>query len=199
MRKIKAFCGIFLVIASMTVFSLVPEVTKAYAQTSEDIEFIDWMAEKNDKLLDKPELIADEIDKGVDCDWEFVKTLCELLYVHAENALNEIDEFEVSSELKPVKKEYELLLIDMKWAAYYGKESAGDYLSGDIEGARYNFKKYREHIESAAVHYEKYIALIKHYYQHKATTQTSRSLDAIFAISSLLAVAYMVLRRRRIE
>jgi len=205
MRKIKAFCGIVSVIALMTVFSLIPEVTKAY--TSEDKEFILWTVETSNKLYDDLRLIGNEMSKGDDCDWEILKTFCELLYVHAETALNEINNFEVSSELKSIKKEFKLHLIDMKWAAYYGKQTAEEYLSGDIEGARYNLEKHGEHVESASIHFEKCLALLEELPTPTPTpikspevlptqSPTPRSFEAIFAISSLLAVVYLVLRKR---
>lgn len=90
---IKAFCGIVLVIASMTVFSLpIPEVTRAYTPTLEDIEFLEWLTELSEKITDYSGLICDELDKGFfGCDLEYLKTLNELLYDYAETALNEID------------------------------------------------------------------------------------------------------------
>ena len=207
MRKIKAFCGIVSVIALMTVFSLIPEVTKAYTQTSEDTEFFVWLGETSDKLLDDIKSIDDEMSKGDDYDWEILKSFFELLYVHAETALNEIDDFKVSSELKSIKKEFKLHLIDMKWAAYYGKETAEEILSGDIEGAGDNYKKYVEHRESATVHLEKVWALVEELPTPTPTpielpevlptqSPTPRSFEAIFAISSLLAVVYLMLRKR---
>ena len=124
MRKIKAFCGIFLVIASMTVFSLIPEVTRAYTPTLEDIEFLVWYSETAEKLGTYGSLIAYEMEKGpFSCDWEYLRTLYNLLYNVAETALKEIDEFDVSPELEPIKTEFKLSLIDTKWSAYYGKEA----------------------------------------------------------------------------
>jgi len=196
MRKIKAFYSIVLVIASMTVFSLIPEVTRAYTPTSEDIEFMEWMMETSIKITDDFRLIDDEPNKGVfGCDWEYLKTLHKLLYDHAETALNEIDEFEVSSELKPIKKEYKLHLIDTKWAAYYGKEAAEDHLSGDFEGAVDNIEKSIEYLGSSNAHLEKAMALIEAL-PTPSPTPTPRSFEAIFAISSLLAVVYLMLRKR---
>ena len=200
MRKIKAFWGIVLVIALMTVFSLIPEVTRAYTPTSEDIEFMAWLEETGDRLLDDTRSISNEMKKDPFAwDWEYLKFLHGLLYDHADDALNEIDEFEVSPELEPIKKEYKLYLIDIKWSAYYGKEAAEDILSGDIEGATDNIEKSIEYTESATAHVEKSTALMEALIETLPTpspTPTPRSFEAIFAISSLLAVVYLVLRKR---
>ena len=161
MRKIKAFWGIVLVIASMTVFSLIPEVTRAYTPTLEDIEFLVWY-ETAEKLGTYGSLIAYEMEKGpFSCDWEYLRTLYNLLYNVAETALKEIDEFDVSPELEPIKTEFKLSLIDTKWSAYYGKEAAENYLSYDFEGAVDNLRKSTEYIESATAHVEKSTALME--------------------------------------
>lgn len=215
MRKIKAFWGIVLVIASMTAFSLISEVTRAYTPTSEDIEFMAWLEETGDKLLDDTRSISNEMEKGpFACDWEYLKFLHGLLYDHADDALNEIDEFEVSPELEPIKTEYKLYLIDLKWSAYYGKEAAEDILSGDLEGATDNIEKSTEHLESATAHVEKWTALIEALPLPSpiptasptlttatpspipTPTPTPPGFEAIFAVTCLLAIAYLVLRRR---
>lgn len=113
----------------------------------------------------------------------------------------------MSPELEPIKTEYKLCLIDIKWSAYYGKEAAEDYFSGDFEGVADNLVKSTEYVASATVHLEKIGVLIETlptpgpHLPHSTTpspTPTPRSFEAIFAISSLLVVAYLV-RRRRIE
>ena len=91
MRKIKAFCDIVSVIALMTVFSLISEVTRAYTPTSEDIEFMAWLEETGDRLLDDTRSISNEMKKDPFAwDWEYLKFLHGLLYDHADDALNEI-------------------------------------------------------------------------------------------------------------
>ena len=159
-----------------------------------------WLEETGDRLLDDTRSISNEMKKDPFAwDWEYLKFLHGLLYDHADDALNEIDEFEVSPELEPIKREYKLYLIDLKWSAYYGKEAAEDILSGDLEGATDNIEKATEHLESANAHLEKSTALMEALIETLPTpspTPTPRSFEAIFAISSLLAVVYLVLRKR---
>lgn len=198
MKINKLFCkaAIVLVIASLMLFSLasVPEVASAYTPTSEDLEYMEWQIATSDKLIDDSELISAEIKKGIfGCDWEYLRTLCKLQYNHAETALNEIDKFEVSPELEPIKKEYKLSLIDTKWEAHYLKEVAEDYLSGDYEGASDNLDRSMEYTKSSLAHSEKVFALIE---ALPTPTPESPGFGAIFAIGSLSAVAYLVLRRR---
>ena len=195
--------------------SLIPEVTRAYTPTSEDIEFMAWLEETGDRLLDDTRSISNEMKKDPFAwDWEYLKFLHGLLYDHADDALNEIDEFEVSPELEPIKKEYKLYLIDIKWSAYYGKEAAEDILSGDIEGATDNIEKSIEYTESATAHVEKTTALIEALPLPSpiptasptlttatpspipTPTPTPPGFEAIFAVTCLLAIAYLVLRRR---
>lgn len=191
MRKIKPFGCIVLVIASVMVLG---GIASAYTPTSEDFEFIEWNILTSEKLSEDNELITTELGKGVfDCDWEYVRTLAKLEYNHAEIALNEIDQFDVSPELKPIKKEFELCLIDLKWSAHYTKEAADDFISRDYEGASDSLHRTLDYLTSAASHEEKVDALIK---ALPTPTPESPGFGAIFAIGGLLAVAYLVLRRR---
>ena len=181
------------------VFSLasVPEVASAYTPTEEDLEYLEWQHVTSGMQSDNVGLIAAEMENKspFDCDWEYVRTLAILTYNHAETALIEIDQFEVSAELKHIKTEGELSLIDQKWAAHHFKEASDDYISGDTKGASDNLGKSVEYLKSSIVHAEKGNALI----DALPTTpiQESPSYEAIFAIGSLLAVAYLVLRRKK--
>jgi len=199
MRKIKTFCSIVLVIASVMVFLLasVPEVAKATAPEYEDLEYLEWLIATGEKLSEDDELILVETKKGiVDCDWEYVRTVAKLQYNHAETALDEIDQFDVSPRYEPIKKERVLSLIDVKWQAHYLKEAAEDFLSGDIDGGMDNLDESLKYMISSISHLEKENALIKAL-PTPTPTPESPGFGTILAIGSLLAVAYLVLRRRR--
>jgi len=202
---------IVLLIASAMLFPLasIPEVTRAYTPTLEDIEYMEWQKATGTKLLDDSNLIVAELEKGIfGCDWEYLRTLSKLTYNHAETALNEIDQFEVSPEYEPIKKEYKLSLIDTKWKAYYMKEAAEDYLSGDFEGAADNLEKSDEYTKSSLAHLEKVLALMEALPTPSPTptprlptpsptpTPRSPSYEAIFAIVGLLAVVHLVRRKK---
>jgi len=199
MRKIKAFGCIVLVIALVMVFSLasVPEVASGAYPTSEDLEYTEWIIATNDKLIDDSELIIAEIKNPAYCDWEYLRVLAKLEYNHAETALTEIDQFEVSPELEPIKTEDELYLIDTKWKAYFLIDAAEAFLSGDYEGASNNLDISMEYLDSSRAHLEKSVALIKALPKPTPIpTPKTPGYEAIFALSSLLSVAYLVLRRR---
>jgi len=170
-------------------------VAKATAPEYEDLEYLEWSIATGKKLSEDGELISAEVKKGiVSCDWEYVRAVAKLQYNHAETALDEIDQFDVSPRYEPIKKEEELYLIDTKWQAHYLKEAAEDFLSGDIDGAMDNIDESQKYLTSSISHLEKQHALIK---ALPAPTPESPGFGAIFAISSLLAVAYLLLRRRR--
>lgn len=199
MRKIKAFGCIVLVIAFVIVLSLasVPQVASGAYPTSEDLEYLEWSIATNDKLIEDGELITAEIKKVAYCDWEYLRVLAKLEYNHAKTALTEIDQFKVSPELEPIKTEKELHLIDTKWEAYYLREAAEAFLSGDYEGASNNLEISMEYLESSMAHSEKSLALIKALPKPTPTsTPKTPGYEAIFATGSLLSVAYLVLRRK---
>ena len=90
----------------------VPRVPSGAYSTSEDLEYIEWHTVTNEKIGEDVKLIIAEMEKGIfSCDWTYVRTL--------ETALTEIDQFEVSPELEPIKKEEELFLLNSKWVAHY--------------------------------------------------------------------------------
>ena len=240
MRKIKAFCSIVLVIASVVVFSLVsvPEVASAYTPTEEDKEYIEWILDNSVRGQVYGDLILDALN---DADFDDLEMWYGKEYDFYKESLEEIEQFDVSPELQPIKNEYKLALQDLKQASYYGERWA-KYLDSDDADKSISYR------ESGIEHMKKTIALSEEFLSEFTTpsptteetptpvvtpslipqvekdsdgdgvpneydyapndpnVQTKEDIKtpgktpgfgAIFAIGSLLAVAYLVLRRKR--
>ena len=171
--------------------------------TSEDLEYIEWSFATNEKIGEDVKLITAEMKKMkkdiFSCDWEYVRTLAKLEYNHAETALTEIDQFEVSPELEPIKKEEELFLINRKWVAHYLIKAAENVRYGDYDEAADNFHDASVYSEVSNTHLYNMKALVEALPTPSPTpmpTPESPGYEAIFALSSLLGVAYLVIRRR---
>jgi len=130
--------------------------------------------------------------------------------------LDEIEGYEVSPEMQPVKNHLKLALEDFKVACNYAETGAMKYDPDELEtAARY--------VNSSATHLEEIDELglasptpvealkrlqvdLEHAAQivggktpspSPTPTPETPGYDATFAVGSLLAVAYLVLRRRR--
>jgi len=242
--KIKAFCCIALVMASVIVISLatVPEVASAYTPTEEDVEYLEWQLETLDSVIIYSDLMLSE-----EYDLDVMELWAGKGYDFCKKALIEIDQFDVSSEMEPSKREFKLYLQDRKQAFYYYERGAKYLDVDDIDtGVSYS--------ESAVEHLTKSTDLLPEitlpsptpeaistpevtpsptpeetptpvvtptpppqlekdsdgdgvpdeydYAPSDPNVQTKEDVEtpgfgAIFAIGSLLAVAYLVLRRRR--
>lgn len=223
MRKIKAFCSIVLVIASMTVFSLasVPEVASADTPTEEDFEFMEWVINTIESFDLYSELSRSALE---DKDYEALEVWEGLQYFQLKDALNEIDQFDVSAEIQPLKDEFKLYLQDKKQSSYYLRRYAKYRDIDDFDACISYQESANEHLgrftyllqsakESAAPTPEVTPSPEKDsdgdgvpdeydYAPNDPNVQTKEDIKtpefgAIFAIGSLLAVAYLVLRRRR--
>ena len=118
MRKIRAFGCIVLVIAFVIVFSLVsvPQVASASTPTEEDFEFMAWVI----NTIDSIDLYSDILQSALeDDDYEALEVWAGLQHNQFKNALNEIDQFDVSAEIQPIKDEFKLYLQDNKQSLYY--------------------------------------------------------------------------------
>lgn len=105
----------------------VPERVEAYYFTSEDFEFVTWALDTLDTLTTDSSLIS-LAAKNFDLDG--LELWSRIGYEHAKQALDEIDRFDVSSELQPIKEELKLALQDFKWSCYYS-ELGAKYLDAD--------------------------------------------------------------------
>lgn len=61
-----------------------------------------------------------------------------------------IDQFDVSSALKPSKDEFKLGLQDFKQAGYYGEKGARNYDADDLETSTDYMERAARHMERAA-------------------------------------------------
>jgi tetratricopeptide (TPR) repeat protein len=184
---------------------------------SEDYEFAAWAADKSHTWCMYCELkrSADKSNK--------VKTL-ELLWIEVayfcQNALIEIDQFDVSIEMQPIKNEFRLFLQYLKLSAFYAESSFNSY---DLD-ARANSIKY---YDLAVEHHNNFSDLYENWYAAKTATPAPTPILTVtpavpppeatptstvkekgaeypipgfepkFGIAGLLVVAYFVLRLKR--
>jgi len=210
MSKIKAFGCMVLIIASVMLFSLanVPEVASAYTPTEEDLEFEEWVI---DTLILARTYTIPLTSATDEYDSDAMELYSGLLYVFCEEKLSEIDQFVVSSEMQHAKDEFELYLEDMKKSAYYMVEVAKYYDADDIATAGNYLISSKRHLENADDIIQELTAEKDSdgdgvpdeydYAPNDPNVQTKEDVKipgfgAIFAIVSLLALAYLVLRRK---
>lgn len=208
MRKIKPFGCIVLVIALVMVFS---GVASAYTPTSEDLEFIEWMEDIGETSMIYQELILSALE---DYDYDDLESLSGDEYDHYKYALIEIDQYDVSPEMQPTKNEFKLALQDFKHAAHYRERGAKYLDSDDIDKSIIFSESGFEHLTKCS---GMVIELTEHitpkdsdgdgvpdehdYAPNDPNVQTKEDVKTpgfgvIFAIGSLLAVAYLVRRRK---
>lgn len=98
--------------------------------TYQDSEYRDWVISTLPSISLDLDLITSAAERF---DFEGVERYSGMLYDDAKKALDEIDQFDVSSALKPSKDEFKLALQDYKQAGYYGEKGARNYDTDDIE------------------------------------------------------------------
>jgi PGF-CTERM protein len=181
---------------------------------SEDYKFAAWAADKSHtwRMYCALKSSAEKSNK--------VKTL-ELLWIEeayfCQNALSKIDQFAVSREMQPMKNEFRLFLQNLKLSAFYAESSFNSY---DLD-ARANSIKY---YDLAIEHHNNFSDLYEDWYAAKTATPAPTPIltvtptvpppeatpspepatptpeepgfEAVFAVAGLLAIAYVVLRRR---
>ena len=112
--------------------------TDKYTPTEEDLEFLDWSSDTLDSMGIYNDLLYAALDRSDDDDIELYS---ELLYDFLQEKLSEIDQFAVSSELQPLKDEFELHLQDWKTAMYYMER-------GDLRIANIFLENAVKHLEN---------------------------------------------------
>jgi len=230
----KAFVYICIVlcIASMVLFP-----ATVSAKKYQDLEYIEWSAEVDEKLMYYGEKIVEALE---DDDTISLKIYAGARYDFILDALDEIDSFEVTpgTPLSEAKRERKAALEDDKWAAYYLEKAADSYLSGDIQDGIDYLEMSSSYSKSATEHAKKELEILKKlkkgggssptptlevtpsstsqaekdsdgdgvpdeydYAPYDPNVQTKEDVKtpgfgAIIAVGSLLAVAYLVMRRR---
>ena len=217
MRKAKFFGSlaiVLFVIIAITV-SLASASDVAQAQPIEDREFEEWYSATMTELENAAITMATAIE-NFDC------TMCEIGarsgYEAATAALDELEIYEVSSEMQPVKNHLTLALENYKEGCQYIESGAMEYDPDDLETAV-------DYISSSADHFREIDALglmpptpvtaldrlqgalgqaVQTLRSTSATpaarptpTPETPSYEAIFAVSGILAVAYLVVRKTR--
>lgn len=206
------FATVFLLV--LIVFSLASVSEVARAQVLEDREFEVWYSTTMDKIEAATITMATAVE-NFDC------TTCEAGarrgYEDATTALDELEGFEVSSEMQPVKDHLITALEEFKSACHYTEIGAMNYDADNIETA-VGF------VASSAQHFEKVdelgkvpptpvAALTRLQEDLEGATQIigsaqtpgpsptptpkSPGYEAIFTVGSVIAAIYFVLRRTR--
>ena len=199
MRKTKLFgyTTIVLLVTSMMVFSIMCAPGVATVSDYEDLEYILWSVKTLLKLAEDKELISTELEEEdwKKCDWKRISELAKLEQDHIETALEEIDQFEVSPEMKPAKDEFRLGLIYNEWAAHSLINAADNFHSDDHGGWRDSMAEVWDCSVTANRYMENSTKILQLISETSTKPRTS-GFKAVFAIIGLLAVAH-ILRRRK--
>jgi len=124
---------------------------------TQDSEYVEWAVKERFQLYDPVMLLA-EACKSMD--FAGMEIYAGTLYDDTEKALNEIDQFSVSSKLQPSKDEFKLALQDIKQMAYYIERGARNINLDDIETAA-------AYTESGIKHLNRSTALLPKEYTKK--------------------------------
>jgi len=87
-------------------------------------------------------------------DLEMLEGQAALFYEDTKEALREIDQFDLSPEMQPVKAELKLALEDYNKAAYYAERGASNSDADDLE-------KCSDYLDSGTEHFETVIRLLE--------------------------------------
>jgi PGF-CTERM protein len=127
------------------------------------------------------------------------------LMITCDKALDEIENYNVSEDMLPIKNTFRVVLKDVRSIGYWAHQSAYGcdkwvYINRDF------FDKYVDSGEKAQTSIMAYIEAVENYEALHGPLPTPQptptpkkgipGFEAIFVIAGLLAVAYLVLRRR---
>lgn len=168
------------------------------AITDDDAEFYQWTDYKWKRMARCMEQLVvaqlnDDADKFHAKGW--------LLMTTCEEALGEIESYNVSNDMLPIKDAFQLVLRDTKDIGYWACEAGkGEYISKGL------LFKYRDSAEKAETSTMAYVEAVNKYETIHGPLPTPQptptpepeppGFEAVFAIAGLLAVAYLVHRRK---
>jgi hypothetical protein len=213
MRKVKPFGPLATVLVVSLLLLCLAGISDGRAQSLEGQEFTDWYTDTMNRIESAAATMATAIE-NYDC------VTCEAGahtgYEDATRALSEIEGYEVSSEMQSVKDLLTLALEDFKLACYHIELGAMIYDANELETAA-------QYVNSSIIHFEEIgelemvppppvetlrrlqgdlqlaVRTLRGGEKPGPTptpTPESPSYESIVAISCLLAMAYLTVRRR---
>jgi len=170
------------------------------AITDDDVEFYQWTDYKWKRIARCMEqLVVAELNNDAD---KF-QAKGWLLMATCDKALGEIESYNVSDDMLPIKDAFQLVLKDVRSIGYCAHQSAYGcdkwvYINRNF------FDKYVDSCEKAQTSIMAYIEAVENYEALHGPLPTPQptptpkppGFEAVFAIAGLLAVAYLVLRRK---
>lgn len=217
MKKLKRFGNLaaVLLLSSFIILSFASVSDVASAQDSEDQEFQEWFSTTMATIETDTTNMAVAVE-NYDC------TTCEAWadtgYADATKALGELEGYELSPEMQPVKDHLTLALEDFKVACEHTELGAMMYDADELETAAGYFSSSAEHFKEidalglvaptpvAALSrlqtdLEQAVQTLRSTSKTPATSPTptpkSPSYGALLTGGGLLVVAYLLLRRTR--
>jgi len=200
MRKIKAFCSIVLVIASVMAFSLVSVPEVASAQTKEDYEFVEWAEEHIDTLLNDVDKMKSDLKSG---DFKSFETDVEIaieLHLRRDDKVTEnlkLNFTGLSPEVEKIKQSLEFAIYNIEHASFVALGERVEQYLYESAGERYE------------VQYDASLSILNDVefelssckadladWKEKNPRYSLPSFEGVFAIISVLGVAYLVIRRK---
>ena len=115
--------------------------------TYQDSEYADWVIDTSYSIALDLGLMTSAAER---LEFEGVERYSGMLYDDAKKALDEIDQFDVSSAVKPSKDEFKLALQYFKQAGSYGEKGARNYDTVDMETCADYMGRAARHSERAA-------------------------------------------------
>lgn len=212
LRKTKSsgYLATVLLVSSVIVLSLPSVSDVASALTPEDLDFGEWYTTTMSGIEADAITMATAIE-NFNCTG--VEAGARSGYDAATEALDEIEGYEVSPEMQPVKNHLKLALEDFKVTCNYAEMGAMKYDPGDLETAARYVNSSATHLEEIdelglvspipiealkrlQVDLEYAVQTLSGKTPSPSPTPTPEApgYEAIFAVGSLLAVAYLVRR-----
>ena len=110
-----------------------------------DIEFKSWCNEQS-KILDTNAQLLE--DASANNDFAVIEDCASRFYDKIKIALEEIEQFDVSQEMQPAKKNFKCVLEDCKNATYYMEQGAKNSDIGDLRKGNEYLDYATEYIEA---------------------------------------------------